>query len=248
MVDSLPPLVPANVDLRSMPEMPLDVALFRDASIIDAITDQALKAAIILWCVAWHQVPAASLPDDDHALARWTGFGKHVSEWLEIKEQALWKFVKCSDGRWYHPIIAEKAIRTWEYRESYRRRTAEARAHKALKRSGNNGGGSITGSVTDVVTSSVVRRTDAKEIKRTKLGFHNTPNTKALVNRQATEKPHKNGTSVTESVTGLNQTKQNCILLQSSPSSTGPPDSAVNKSKPLLLSEAALAAINRTKS
>ena len=128
-----PPLVPANVDLRSMPEMPLDVALFRDASIIDSITEQSLKAAIILWCVSWHQVPAGSLPDDDNALARWTGFGKHVSEWREIRDQALWKFVKCSDGRLYHPVICAKAIRTWEYRQSYRNRMAAAREAKAEK-------------------------------------------------------------------------------------------------------------------
>jgi Protein of unknown function (DUF1376) len=150
-----PPLVPHNVDLRSMPEMPLDVALLRDASIIDAITDQSFKAAVLLWAVSWHQVPAGSLPDDNVALARWTGFGKHVSEWLEIREHALWKFVKCSDGRLYHPIIAKKAIRVWEYRESYRRRMEAARNAKAGK--GNIGKpksvtGSVTGSVIDPVS------------------------------------------------------------------------------------------------
>jgi hypothetical protein len=128
-----PPLVPANVDLRSMPEMPLEVALFKDASVIVSITDAAFKAAVLLWAASWHQIPASSLPDDDKILSMIAGYGREVSCWLEVKEQALWKFIKCSDGRWYHPKIAEKAIRTWEYRESYRRRMEAARNAKADK-------------------------------------------------------------------------------------------------------------------
>lgn len=149
-----PPLVPHNVDLRSMPEMPLDVALLRDASIIDSITDQSFKAAVLLWAVAWHQVPAGSLPDDNVALARWTGFGKHVSEWIEIREHALWKFIKCSDGRLYHPIIANKAIRVWEYRENYRRRMEVARLAKAGKVNGVKPK-PIKGSMTDSIIGPV---------------------------------------------------------------------------------------------
>lgn len=131
---SLPyPLVPGNVDLRSMPDMPLEVGLLKDASVIVSITDAAFKAAVLLWGASWHQIPASSLPDDDKILAMIAGYGRDVSGWLEIKEQALWKFIKCSDGRWYHPKIAEKAIRVWEYRESYRRRMEAARAAKAAQ-------------------------------------------------------------------------------------------------------------------
>ena len=152
-----PPLVPANVDLRSMPEMPLEVGLLKDASVIVSITDSAFKAAVLLWGASWHQIPASSLPDDDKILAMVAGYGRDISGWLEIKEQALWKFIKCSDGRWYHPKIAEKAIRTWEYRESYRRRMELARAAKAAQhpKPKSRKRTSITESITGSMTGSV---------------------------------------------------------------------------------------------
>lgn len=152
-----PPLVPGNVDLRSMPDMPLEVALLRDASVTVSITDSAFKAAVLLWAAAWHEVPAASLPDDDKMLAKLAGYGRDISGWLEIRQEALWKFVKCSDGRLYHPVIAEKAIRVWEYRQDYRRRMAEARKAKAEKNGSANPKiiSSITGSITDSMTDRV---------------------------------------------------------------------------------------------
>ena len=163
-----PPLVPANVDLRSMPEMPLEVALLKDASVIVSITDAAFKAAVLLWGAAWHQIPAASLPDDDKILAMVAGYGRDVSGWMEIKDQALWKFVKCSDGRWYHPKIAEKAIRTWEYRESYRRRMEIARAAKAgtNQKPKSRNGHSVTESIIGSITGSVSRLNQTKLSKR----------------------------------------------------------------------------------
>lgn len=202
------PLVPANVDLRSMPEMPLEVALFKDASVIVSITDSAFKAAVLLWCASWHQIPASSLPDDDKILALIAGYGRDVASFSEIKSEALWKFIKCSDGRFYHPLIAEKAIRTWQYRENYRKRTAEARAAKAAR--------SVTDDVTGSVTDNGTVRRHAPGTRSSRHAQKLSTSTGTLRGSKASIKSTSSNFSVTDIVTGLNQTKPNLIESTSS--------------------------------
>lgn len=124
------PLVPPDVDLRDFAFMPLDVARLRDSKIVDEVDGEAFRAAILLWCAAWHQVPAGSLPNDDGQLAKFAGYGRVVSEWLKVKDGALYGFVLCSDGRLYHPVVAEKAVEAWEKKAEYAERS-NARAEKA---------------------------------------------------------------------------------------------------------------------
>ncbi|MEI6560359.1 MAG: hypothetical protein WCO00_18325 [Rhodospirillaceae bacterium] len=50
------------------------------------------KAAVTLWCRAWHQVPAASLPDDDRLLASFAGYGRDIKSWLKVRPMALHGF------------------------------------------------------------------------------------------------------------------------------------------------------------
>lgn len=126
----LDPLTPADLDLRDFPYMPLDVVRLRDSDMAVVSTGEQFRAAVLLWCAAWHQVPAASLPDDERLLANLAGFGRDVKGWRAIAEPALHGFVSCSDGRLYHPVIAEKAIEAWAAKEKQRARTqaaAEAR-------------------------------------------------------------------------------------------------------------------------
>jgi O-methyltransferase involved in polyketide biosynthesis len=118
------PLVPADVDLRDFAFMPLDVVRLRDSSLSIEASGDEFRAAVLLWCVAWHQVPAASLPDDDRALAMYTGFGRDVKGWKRIRAGAIRGFVQCSDGRLYHPILAEKAMEAAGRKESGSNRNA----------------------------------------------------------------------------------------------------------------------------
>jgi hypothetical protein len=129
--------------------MPLDCQRLRDSAIVFRVKPEEFMAAVLLWAAAWHQVPASSLPDDDAELCRLAGYGRDLKAWKRIREGALWKFQKCSDGRLYHPVIAELAIGAWEYREDYRRRAEAARAAKAVK-------SALTSSVTDAVTGEVI--------------------------------------------------------------------------------------------
>src|ERR1700730_8652907 len=104
------PLTPVDLDLRNFPYMPLDVIRLRDSDISLVSSGEEFRAAVLLWCSAWHQVPAASLPDDDRLLASLAGFGRDIEGWMRVKEVALRGFVRCEDGRLYHPVIADKAL------------------------------------------------------------------------------------------------------------------------------------------
>jgi hypothetical protein len=127
MAERPPPLVPPEVDLTDFEFMPLSVRVLRDSAIASMPPD-VLGVGVLLWAAAWHQVPAASLPNDDASLARLAGYGRDIEGWLSIKERgALWKFVLCSDGRLYHPFIAAKALDSWDRKVKQRERTLAAR-------------------------------------------------------------------------------------------------------------------------
>jgi hypothetical protein len=112
--ETLPaPMTPPACDLSDFGYMPLDVRRLRDSSLASKAKGEEFRCAVMLWCASWHQVPAASLPDDDDELAQFAGFGRVVSAWLEVKKGALRGWIKCSDGRLYHPVVAEKAREAW---------------------------------------------------------------------------------------------------------------------------------------
>lgn len=120
------PFTPADADLRDFAYMPLDVVRLRDSNLSVLATGDEFRTAVMLWCAAWHQVPAASLPNDDRLLANLAGYGRDVEAWVRVRETALHGFVECSDGRLYHPVIAEKAIEALSKRHSQQRRTVAA--------------------------------------------------------------------------------------------------------------------------
>ena len=113
--------------------MDLDVVKMRNSRASSVLTGDEFMAWIMLICASWHQEPAASLPDDDVELAKLAGFGRMVSAWLAVKEGALYGWVKCSDGRLYHPVVAEKAAAAWTNKLKARhRRTGGRRTHSTL--------------------------------------------------------------------------------------------------------------------
>ena len=134
------PLTPPECDLRGMAFMPLDVARLTDSDLTAISTGDEFKAAIMLWYKSWSQVPAASLPDNDVVLAPLAGCGPE--EWEKVKRVSLRGFVRCSDGRLYHPVIAEKALEAWAgrqrsavKREADRKRLKDWREVKRERRS-----------------------------------------------------------------------------------------------------------------
>jgi hypothetical protein len=121
-----PPFTPADLDLRNFPYMGLDVVRLRDSVFAVVTTGDEFRAGVLLWAAAWHQVPAASLPNDDRLLANLAGFGRNVDDWLVVRDRALHGFIECDDGRLYHPVVAEKALDAESTRLAYRARTAKA--------------------------------------------------------------------------------------------------------------------------
>jgi hypothetical protein len=130
------PLVPPEIDLRDYFYMPLDVVRLRDSHIALTTSGDEFRCAVLLWCVAWHQVPASSLPDDDVVLAQYAGLGRDVKEWKRLRKGALHGFVLCSDGRLYHPVIADKARDAWEQKREREERKAADRKRKKVAKGG----------------------------------------------------------------------------------------------------------------
>jgi hypothetical protein len=124
-----PPPVPADCDLRSFPYLPLDVVRLRDSRLAATATGDEFRAAVLLWCASWHQIPAASLPTDDRELAALAGYGRDLKGWMKVRAMALHGWVLHADGRIYHPVVAEKAAEAWRQRQMQKA--------KAEKRWGN---------------------------------------------------------------------------------------------------------------
>lgn len=103
------PLVPADVDLRDFPGMWIDVdrLLKSDTWVLGSGDERA--AAFALWAQSWHQVPAGSLPDEPRML-------EHLAmskRWKAVRDHALRGWIRCADGRLYHPVVCEKALEAW---------------------------------------------------------------------------------------------------------------------------------------
>jgi hypothetical protein len=109
MSDLPQPLTPADCDLRDFQFMPLDVSRLLTSETWVLGTGDERAAAMTLWLVSWHQVPAASLPADDRML----GHLSQSKNWKRVKPHALRGWIPAADGRLYHPVVAEKALEAW---------------------------------------------------------------------------------------------------------------------------------------
>lgn len=133
MTEQPAPLTPADCDLRSYEWMPLDVNRLLTSETWVLGTAEECKASVTLWCEAWRQVPAASLPDDDRMLAHLSRLGP---AWKRVREAVMRSWVKCSDGRLYHPVVAEKARWAWEQKLAQIERTKAATEARRRRREG----------------------------------------------------------------------------------------------------------------
>lgn len=143
MTDLPQPLTPADAELRNFREMPIDVPRLLGSDLAHDESPEACWSAMLLWCVSWHEVPAGSLPDNDEWLAKRAGYwhkGKLDPTWHEVRAGALHGWIKCSDGRLYHPVVAEKVNNAWysKHRHAHEklgerlRKRNKARAEKGL--------------------------------------------------------------------------------------------------------------------
>lgn len=132
MTASLPePLVPPDVDLRDFGYMPLDALRLRDSDLAIEASPEVFRASVLLWCASWHQVPAGSLPNKDKIL---TDYSRSGARWPRIRAEVLSRWIECSDGRLYHPVVAEKAREAQAAKDAQRARTRAATEAREAKR------------------------------------------------------------------------------------------------------------------
>lgn len=124
------PLTPPDCDLRAFPTMPLDLVRLFGSEFHAVASDSAWRAGVTLWLRSWHQMPAASLPDDDVQLARLAELGRDVKGWKKLRAHALHGWVSCEDGRLYHPVIAAMATAAWEKRKAFKERSSKGNSKR----------------------------------------------------------------------------------------------------------------------
>lgn len=108
-----PPPVPADIDLRSHWWMKLDLSRLHSSDFIHLASNEEFGAAVKLWTESMRQVPAGSLPNDDKILASLAGYRGSPRRWMKVRTIALHGFSLCSDGRLYHPVLAEMVLDAW---------------------------------------------------------------------------------------------------------------------------------------
>jgi hypothetical protein len=117
-------------------------------------------AALALWWAAFKQAPAGSVPDNDRILAQLAGYGVAVKAWQAIREEAMRGWVRCSDGRLYHKVVAELAMEAWDRRVRDRDRKAKWRNGRSRTGHGQDADSGGDGTRTETGTG---RGQDAEE-------------------------------------------------------------------------------------
>lgn len=172
------PLVSAEVDLRHFPYMPLEIErLMRSKTWLAARLKPAIGYySMNLWCASWHNVPPSSIDNNKSVLCKAAMCDPRV--WHFIQEECLRGWVLCSDGKFYHPVVAEIALKAWEKSRKQHGRTraaTEARMRKRREDIERNVGCDLLRNVERNVVRDVeknlrdvnVTSTKGKEIERT---------------------------------------------------------------------------------
>jgi hypothetical protein len=130
------PLTPTDADLTDFKFMPLQVARLRKSKawlVCKRRPDLAFYM-LNLWTAAWHERPAGSLEEDDDVLADLAMCSPE--KWAKVRREVLRGWVKCSDGRLYHTVVAEVVIDAWKSKRVHAYDRECGRLRKALKRGG----------------------------------------------------------------------------------------------------------------
>lgn len=115
-----PPFVAPDVDVRDLDGFMLNVERLMASELVALSSHEVVAACVFLWCRAWKQMPAASLPDDDRVIAAYSRLP--AARYRKLKVEILRGFVKCSDGRLYHRVLGEEATRAFGRKTTYMNR------------------------------------------------------------------------------------------------------------------------------
>lgn len=123
MNDALPsPLTAVDCDCTDLDGFMLNTERLMASELVALSSHEVVAAALFLWCRAWKQRPAASLPDDDRVNAAFSKLP--LAKFRKLKDEILRGFVKCSDGRLYHRVLSEEATGAYERKLAFQKRRA----------------------------------------------------------------------------------------------------------------------------
>lgn len=132
--EGIAPLTPPGCDLRDFPHTPLFRSRLFGSTFHARANDAEWRAGVTLWLKSWDQVPAGSLPADDVDLCRLAELARDLKTWAKVKLGALRGWLLCTDGRLYHPVVAEGVNTALEAKAKQRAKTANARIAALDKR------------------------------------------------------------------------------------------------------------------
>jgi hypothetical protein len=115
----------------------LNVDRLLASELVAIATPEECWAALMLWCRAWKQIPGGSLPNDERALAGFSGAGRR---WKKVRDMAMRGFVLCADGRLYHRFLCDEVLRAYKsHLANMQRRDADKKrlSEWRTKRAGN---------------------------------------------------------------------------------------------------------------
>ena len=114
-------------NVRNLPYMPLFIdRLLNSDTWIMASGDEA-KAMITIWCAAWHQNEAGTLPNNDQVLKVLSRAGEN---WMQMRETVLSGFeLNEKTNRLHHQVIQEIAAEAFSKTDRFRK-AANARWNK----------------------------------------------------------------------------------------------------------------------
>lgn len=132
------PLVPSEVDLRSLEYMPLYIAqLTRSKTwLITKRKPELTRPLLCLWLASWQSTPAGSIEADDDVLAHACEVG--FEQWVELKADLLRGWKLCADGRYYLPAMVPMVERAWAL-VTGKRRAGKAGAKARWGKTDNSG-------------------------------------------------------------------------------------------------------------
>lgn len=117
--DALPaPPVPPYCDCTDLDGFMLNVEKLMASELVALANHEQVAAALFVWCRAWKQIPAASLPDDDDVIAAFARLP--VARFRKHRAKIMRGFKKCSDGRLYHSVLAAEALVAFEKKVKFR--------------------------------------------------------------------------------------------------------------------------------
>jgi hypothetical protein len=113
----------------------LDYEQIEQSSTWGAAKPAARPWLLMMWMLAWKQVPCGSWPADEEVIAG--ALGIDDEQWAIHRKALMRGWVEADDGRLYHSTITKRVIEMLSKRRSDADRKAADRARKALESAGS---------------------------------------------------------------------------------------------------------------